>query len=444
MTGITRAPSGNRRVGRRRRVSPTMESTSPVVTRALPHGYVRPKSQAHWRHHARRTLASAGLRADRHGTLSAVASALMRWADWETLTSRPTWAVLIAYCNRATGRGSRATIARAIAQLIELQLIARVAHGRLGRYAGGPHPARNPNDAALYVLIVPASASRGGAPKAHDRAAKASNETPPNLELSEALPVRAHARPPAHSEPLRGNHVQAATHASSAGQVIPNRHEPMWPAWATTSSKGARFAAAAELQRRLPVLRQISTRDVRSCLRPFLLAGWTVRDIEHALDTTPHGNRWPHDGATGVGPHGVRGWIAHRLSPWTFNGTPRNSCTQQADAERSHSQALERGRREREAAERAANPVVGAPPLKYRQARAHMPHVRLEWTDPTCPLCAVASRPLEPAVCLPVEREPTWSYPAERDRPAEGSWEPGHQDANRLSVHTAVKLYYGA
>lgn len=384
---------------RLRRVSTARETAHLVVAGGLPDGYERPADQGRWRDHLRVTLGPGQFRADRRATLVAVATALMRHADWDTLTTRPTWAVLVDRCRESAGHGSRRTIARAIATLIELQLIARVASGRRGCYtpegcrarSRGRGPCLAPDtcpasEAAVYVLIVP---TRLRAVPDHQVADAShpvdTNGTPPPGEVSEAHPVRAHARLKDQNEPLRGTDFRGPARAPATSQAIPNRHEPLWPAWATTGSQGARFAASAELQRRLPVLRQISTRDVRSCLRAFFLAGWSVRDVEHALDWQPDGSRWPHDGANGIGPTMVRGWIRHRLTPWTTEGTPRRSFSQQAEAERAHQRAVERVRREREQAHQAT--VAATPPAQYRQAREHLKHVRWSRPEPGCPQC---------------------------------------------------------
>lgn len=96
-----------------------------------------------------------------------------------------------------------------------------------------------PYEAAVYVLIVPTRLRS----VPNDQVATAAssvdgNETPPLREVSVAHPVRAHARQKTQSEPLRGTHHEAPAQAP-ATQVIPNRHDPLWPARATTGSQGA-------------------------------------------------------------------------------------------------------------------------------------------------------------------------------------------------------------
>ncbi len=361
------------------------ESGDLAVARVLPRGYSRPATQGLWRDVMRDVLDAAPILANRRATTEAIASALMYCADWESLTSRPTWDRLIDHCKATTGRGSRATIARALALMIDLKLIARVAHGRQGKYAPGD-PETNPNEAAVYVLLVPSPVhvvEDGTEPEASSPVDEI--ETPPRRLESVALPVRAREEPNYDSEPLRGPERLTAAQAPPP-QRAQRRQHPAWPGHATALRKDHMLSAAFELQRRLPVLRQISAKDLRSCLRHYFLAGWTVADVAHALDWKPDGGRWPHSGATGIGPTSVRGWIAHRLAPWASEGTPRRSFGQRAAAERAERLARQQAQRERDAAERAQRgnparcPIVAA-------AKAHIGHVRYRSPSPDCPWC---------------------------------------------------------
>lgn len=363
-----------------RRVSAARESDDDIVSKVIPRGYLRPATQGQWRTVMRDAIDLAPVRRDKHDILMAVATMLMWHADWDTLTTRPTWKRLIEHCQATTGRGSERSIARAIAMLIEMQLIARVAGGRLAEHSPGD---TTTNDAAIYVLLVPSRLRTVDG-----------NGSPPQLQLGIPLPVRAReATDNDPSEPLRGAHLPVPAQAPADPQSGTDWHAPLWPGWQTTGTNGARLLASAELQRRLPVLRQISTADVRSCLREFWLAGWTVQDLHHALDWRPDGTRWPHDGANGIGPTGVRGWIAYRLAPWTSEGTPRRSFGQDAAARRAEELARQRAQRERQAAERAQH--ASTPPPVFLAAKAHLKHVRWHQPDPDCEWCQEKVIPVE-------------------------------------------------
>jgi hypothetical protein len=109
---------------------------------------------------------------------------------------------------------------------------------------------------------------------------------------------------------------------------------------------GEHLAPTREVQRRVPVLSEISTRHLRSVLRPFWRSGWTVSDVLWCLDHTPDGSLWPHTDRV----RHVPGWIRHRLAPWAGVASP----SQQRAAQRQELAAEQAQRRGEWAARRAA------------------------------------------------------------------------------------------
>jgi len=332
---------------RLRRVPTARETSSLVVAGALPRGYVRPATQGQWRAVARPVLAAAGLRADRRRSTVTVAKHLMYHADWDTMTSRPTWAVLVERLRADTGMGSRSTVARALATLVALDLVARVAPGRRGCHAPGGCRARTkqagpcltpgacpPDEAGVYVLCVPSTLA-----PVPDQV-EYLDDTPPHLGMSETHPV--HARGKNCNEPLRGTAPLAAPTVPQPSGA-PCRPAPAQPSRATARRKDDRRAHAEQVRSRIPVLQGISTADVAAVLLVFWMAGWTVADVVHAVEWRPDGTRWPHDGATGVPASGgrtpdgrrggPRGWLRHRLAPWTVDGTATRSPAQRRAAD---------------------------------------------------------------------------------------------------------------
>ncbi len=129
------------------------------------------------------------------------------------------------------------------------------------------------------------------------------------------------------------------------------------------------LTAAGELQRRLPVLRKITTKHVRSLTRVFFLAGWTPSDIAHAIDHRPTGQRWPHDGASGVENPGA--WAAYRLGAWQdTHGTVGASRSQQVTDDQRQQAARARARRDSEAALRRRAAPASSPGRLYARAVA--------------------------------------------------------------------------
>ena len=86
------------------------------------------------------------------------------------------------------------------------------------------------------------------------------------------------------------------------------------------------------MQERARVLRRISAEHLRHLARPFFAAGWSPRDVLHAIDHEPGGRQ--HGYTAGV--HSPAGWIRSRLNDWLGpDNTPLPSRSQRlADARR--------------------------------------------------------------------------------------------------------------
>lgn len=307
---------------RRRRPSGTRERSALSVAIALPQGASRAPGQAAWRRAVRDSPALDRLRADRRTTILAVADQLAFHADWTSMTTRPTWAVL-----EARTRRSRATVARAIATLRDAGLLGVVATGRSAGY--GPMALGNQAEAAVYVLAVRSQLHL--VDETGDE-----HETPTRVAGSSSPPGAREVLETTKAEPLRGLPHGAATRP---GVLAPSRQQPLWSGSATARRKDERRSAAAELQRRSFPLRRTSTAWIASATREFMLAGWTINDVLHAIDHRPDGSNWPHDGATGV--QQVGRWLTHRLGAWRDpHGTVLRSPSQRSAADAAHARAL--------------------------------------------------------------------------------------------------------
>lgn len=294
------------------------------MLRAVPHGSVR---AAHGTHVQQALLAHPGYArcyAARQRTLRTVLAVLIARADYQSMTTRPGWDHLITH----TGK-SRRTIARALATLRTWGLIGIVASGRTAAYASLNEDGERTNEAAVYVLCTPSPLALVHSPTV---AGVDENGTPPALGGSHLKNLKK-----THTRAHETNHHGTATPPESitcgyaAGtHSTPHRPELLWPAHKTTASKKQRLAAAAELRRRVFLLRPMSTKDIRSTTRDFLLAGWTVADLHHALDHQPNEQPWPHHGIpeTTNAPR-LRGWLRYRLNAWrTTTGEPLRSRDQ--------------------------------------------------------------------------------------------------------------------
>lgn len=318
---------------RTRRVSRHKETHRDVVLRSVPQGAVR---AAHGNHVMRALLEHpeyARRYASAQRTLHNVLRTLIQRADYETMTTRPGWDYLAEVASV-----SRRTIARALKIFQDWGLLGIVASGRSAQYATKGPDGERTNEAAVYVLCTPSplaiveTASSGDVDEFG---------TPPALggsHLKNLKETHTRARetnlegPATPAEPTLGGS------AASAHQT-PYRPELNWPTHKTTASKKQRLAAASELRRRIFLLRPMSTKDVASSVRDFLIAGWTVADLHHALDFQPNGSPWPYSGipTSDYAPR-LRGWMRTRLAAWrTHTGEPLRSRDQ-----RSNAQALER------------------------------------------------------------------------------------------------------
>lgn len=314
---------------------------------AIPRGRYLPRRVSQWREEALAHSNTAAMTPRAWRAWQTYVHAIANAIDAGTMTTKFSWSSLAAAVREIDPKvgTSRARVAHYLALLRKAQLLAVVASGRSARYAPKTD---NSNERAIYVLCA-------------DRWLEAvdTNKTPP---LEEAhVPPRTHTRAqhsPTNVVPLRGQNLLAAQ--ARPDSLPAPRRQPLWPSGRTPKRKDEALLAARELQRKLPVLRRISTKHVRSVLRPFFLAGWTPSDIAHAIDHRPSGQIWPHDGATGVG--NVGAWLTYRLGAWQdAYGTVAASRSQQAADRQRHQAARARARRETETAQRRQAAPANSP-----------------------------------------------------------------------------------
>ncbi|TDD53010.1 recombinase family protein [Nonomuraea terrae] len=112
-----------------------------------------------------------------------------------------------------------------------------------------------------------------------------------------------------------------------------------WPRHATPGSKREQVAACERLrQEHSLTLGILSAKDLRSLLRHLFVAGFTVADVEHALNRMPDGRHWGDIdpgrlAGTVERKRGMRARIRHRVGLWVdADGTPLvRSASQQAE-----------------------------------------------------------------------------------------------------------------
>ncbi|WP_214417056.1 hypothetical protein [Sphaerisporangium fuscum] len=258
----------------------------------MPEGARRAASQGVWIHTVQSHPDVAVLRADAYRNLMMVAWVLARHADWTTLTTRPTWAVLM----ERTGLG-RSTVAAWLAWLRRAGLLGTVTGGSILRYrrgtACGLLDDGRGNEAAEYVLAVPHHTARAAVTRVTAEASGAVEETwtpscPPSGDKSSALRGRAR--------------VGAETRDTAPG----------WPLTATPATRRDMLEACAAARRGDLTLRRVSDRHLRSLLRPVFACGGTLGDTIHMINNLPDGRPWALAGT----PSYLPGWVRYRLAAW--------------------------------------------------------------------------------------------------------------------------------
>lgn len=296
------------------RVPRSEERKTKVIARAIPQGSWRAKNRAQWWTAIRNAPEFALMRQDSQRTLKRLANLILWRTETNTMTSMPTWKLLANMAGI-----TKATVARHLANLRAWGLLGVVATGRKGKSVDGEKPQ---NDAAIYVLCVPAP------PKKTPTVDK--NETPFLLtEEGGRNPTYAREEP----KPF---------------------YPPNEPTAAATrrQSRANRIEAAREMRRRSFPLRQISSKHLAYVAKPLFEAGWSLNDVLWAIDHRPDGQRWPHDGASGI--RNIAPWLRHRLAVWAPDGSVLLSPTQ-LDARRALQAAAERDITMKRIAQRRAN-----------------------------------------------------------------------------------------
>ena len=270
----------------------------------------------------------AALRADARRTVYELARILIRHADWRTMTVWRPRALICAEIgsSRDPSRPLSVTAYRAARRVLEergfLGLVARAwtSSLRAGALDDGT------GTSAVFVLAIPRRKQRlpsAGEPSRVNRALAGSRREP-----GKALRAR-EAKPEVNSEAARDD-------VPALGAVPQNRSEAL--------------GAAQAMQERARPLRRISSEHLRHLARPFFAAGWSPRDVLHAIDHDPGGRQ--HGYTAGV--HSPAGWIRSRLAAWFGpNGVPLPSRGQRLAETRRQVLAEQAARRARDAAARA-------------------------------------------------------------------------------------------
>ncbi|WP_434923254.1 hypothetical protein ACR9WD_16560 (plasmid) [Glutamicibacter sp. PAEs-4] len=360
-----------------KRVSRAQETSPRAIAWAIPHGSKKIDHTAQaWR--ATRSLDELLCRrADCKRNILAVLWVLLRYTDHESMTVRITWDTIAT-----KARVSRATVGNALRFLRTHGILGIVASGRSAQYAAkAGQPATN--EAPVYVITRPIglglrpqdaedTTTTRPTHQTSNRTACGNNLEPLPVGGLTTYEVSSYTRTReknTHNEPLRGTEKPFGHGSAVRTHHSDDRPVELWPAHRTISSRGQGLSAAAEILRRMPDFARFSKKNVLNMFKPFFSNGWTITDIQHALEwrTTPglHGKE-----AWGALPQHnretqsyidycriLRAAILHRMNQWrTPTGEIMLSRSQQAAAASSHARAAARA-----AAERRAKHAINQP-----------------------------------------------------------------------------------
>jgi len=362
-----------------KRVSRAQETSPRAIAWAIPTGSKKIDHTAQaWR--AARSLDELlARRADCRRNILAVLWVLLRYTDHASMTVRITWDTIAS-----KARVSRATVGNALRFLRTHGILGIVASGRSAQYAAkAGQPATN--EAPVYVICRPIGLGLRPQDTPDTTATRPTHQTPNHTACGnnlEPLPVgglttyevSSYTRTReknTHNEPLRGTEKLFGHGSAVQTHHSDDRPVELWPAHRTISSRGQGLSAAAEILRRMPDFARFSKKNVLNMFKPFFSTGWTISDIQHALEwrTTPglHGKEaW---GALPQHNHEtqsyidycriLRATILHRMNQWrTPTGEIMLSRSQRATAASRQARAAARAVVERHAQQAAQRPQL--------------------------------------------------------------------------------------
>jgi hypothetical protein len=355
----------NRHAGRKgkkrpRRVRKAKERSNRAVWSVIPGGHRPARHIIRWLRSIQELAEFQLARKDLKANIWRFANAVAQCPGFDpaSMTIMPIWQRL----QERFGFPSK-SISNYFRRLRDWGVLAVVATGRTAAFTP-KSSGRTENEAAIYVLLE----------KVEVQGVEKSSVPVPNRAVNNPPHARAHEGSKPHIEtasPLTSS--KRAAQRRDVNHQLLNRTEPLWDPNATTTARTKRERreaerlASLELQFRSFPLQRISTAHVAAICRPFFRAGWTIKDILHAIDWRPNTDaKYHHDGANDVDNTGA--WLKFRLGKWVrHDGGFYRSPSQKREAERVQRVAETRAaaeRRERDMAERAS---YTPPALPWRE-----------------------------------------------------------------------------
>lgn len=298
---------------------PHWEETALAKATAIPKGFSCTVLEDYWLQTVEQTVDLTCRRADFTQNFRSICKAIARFLDRNTGIVRITWETL----SKLTGT-SRATIARVLRTLKSHHLLGVIASGRSAEKS--PRGQQQQNLAPVYALLTPT-------PPTLDKGSEDDYfyDENGNLFITDT------------PSPLRDEKISYSTaKATGAFSIFFKQQYALYVAThrknlelkrqylktSYTTQKAHQQALthlARVLQHHCYDLRAMSARAIIEATQPFFEAGWSVRDILHALEHRPDGQLWKTKGATGM--RSVKSWLKIRLTAWMNNEVILDSIT---------------------------------------------------------------------------------------------------------------------
>ena len=366
------------------RVSRAQETSPRAISWAIPQGSVAANHTSEVWRSLLATDEFLAKRADRKSNTAHVLWAMLRCTDFRSMTCRITWATIgdkiVQRFGPAARIKSRATIGSILFDLRAWGLVGIVASGRSAECsAKAGQEARN--EAPVYVMTRPIGKGlrsvnpdfRGSADSPVVGAC--GHKMEPLGVAGLIVPVgnsyTREANSKTRSALPKSDIPQPGETAIHSDHRTIERTQCQWPGNKAISTKRQCLTAAAELARKIPILRRFSKRDLRSLIFEFTETGWTIADLHIALDNRPdpgpRGNfSWAALPAQAPELTSVdysrllRGAIKARLNCWrTATGEIMNSNSQRQRQEQAqlHTQARAAAKQRAQHADDAGNRI---------------------------------------------------------------------------------------
>ncbi|GAA2873473.1 hypothetical protein GCM10020220_073420 [Nonomuraea rubra] len=327
------------------------------VGRARGHAPRAPSQQAFIRAVKQQHADALTLKCHAYRNLTEVAGKLADWADWTTLTTRPTEQRIADDLDLAlsTVKALDPVAARTQASSASSRR-ARPSASAAGNRCG-LDDARPREPGGCLGAVRPGS--RAGRPLSAYRQKRQLN---PLL----VLPVGE------YKKVLRTRARKDQLRAAPKPNLDDDRGHPPTP-----GTRKHALQIAQKIHDASTTLRRLSPWYIRHLTRVFVAAGWTAGDVLHALDHQPDGAAWTYTWTSRDQIRNVPGWVRFRLSMWLDeHGRPLPGKSQRlaaAAAKLRAEQAVMREQFEAMNARRVGGPVELPPRLSRAEALAPPP-----------------------------------------------------------------------